>query len=95
MIWASATCARISAFCWASSPARVAGAVAPAIASGDMAMGWRYSANRNTPSSWSLIIWRGLITEQMPKKRGRFSSSSFPPTAMAIIRIMSSLAITP
>jgi hypothetical protein len=95
MIWDSATWDRISAFCCASSPASVTGAVAPAIASGDMAIGWPYSANWNTPSSWSLIIWRGVITEQIPKKRGRFLSSSFPPTAIAIIRIMSSLAIAP
>jgi hypothetical protein len=93
--WARVRWARISAFCCASNPASVAGAVAPAIASGDIASGWRYSAQRYMPSSWSLSIWSGFITEQIPNMRGRFLSSSFPPATIDAIRIMSSLGMTP
>ena len=84
-------CARMPAFSWTSSPARVAGAVAPAIASGDIASGWPYSAQISSPSACICAICSGLITEQMAKKRGRRRISSLPPATSAIIRIMSSV----
>ena len=90
-IWASTTWASTLAFCWASSPARVTGAVAPAMASGDMASGCPYSAQINSPSNWAWIICMGLPTEQMAKKVGRRRRASLPPAAMAIMRIMSSV----
>ena len=76
---------RCSALAWTRVPARLMGAVVPAVGMPAISIGSLCLANSISISSWSWSICRGLVGSQHISIIGFLVSSSSPPTTKAAI----------